>query len=367
MKERMRLTWNVGSSSLKAALLRGDRVVQRWQADLHTKTLTSSSTKGHADIASHEEAVQIIFCQIASTHIDQHLHRIVYGGPSLWKPAKISTSLLHTLPRFVNRDPLHLPHALRVLHLVERLWPKTDGYCVFDSGIYEHLPLVAREYALPRWVVEKYHIRRYGFHGISHWWAAQRIARQQKKKLSAWSGITVHLGSGSSITVWKHGRPIDTSMGFSPLGGPMMATRSGDLDPLLPLFFVRQAGMTPARVEQMLQTQSGIFAMTGSPDLRDALSALGHHQPEWPPAQRLKKDKARLGLDMLTYEVARYIGSYVALLERCDGIVFTGAIGKNPYVRKQIMKWLHHRAAWKQYVVPADEERAMVSLLESVV
>jgi acetate kinase len=156
-------------------------------------------------------------------------------------------------------------------------------------------------------------------------------------------------------------------MGFSPLGGPMMATRSGDLDPLLPLFLIRQAGMTPRRVEQLLEQQSGLFAMSGSADLRDSLSALGHHQHGWPPAKRVSRKQAQLSVDMLTYEVARYIGSYVAFVPHVDSIVFTGAIGQNAQIRKNILRWLHHRETWQTHVIPADEERAMVRMVESVV
>ena len=366
--ERGTFVWNVGSSSVKGMLQVGVTVRFRWQADLQAQQLHFSDTKKIVRVGSLEQVVSAVAEHLPKdVVIGRVIHRIVYGGPTQWKPTKVNSAVLHTLRRYSDRDPLHLPAALSVYAQVHSTWPTAQNWFVFDSGIYQHIPPMVREYALPRWVVEKYHIRRLGFHGISHWWAAMSSAHSVKKSFQHWSGITVHLGSGSSVTAWKNGRPIDTSMGFSPLSVPMMATQVGDLDPLLPLFLVRQAGMTPKRVEHLLNEESGFRGMTGSPDMRDALSALGHHQVGWPKPQRVHKVDADIAMKMFTYEVAKYIGSYRSILPSGSSVIFTGAIGENRRVQRQILGWLHAEHRPDTRTVHADEERAMVAILDDVI
>lgn len=362
------LVWNVGSSTIKGVLFVGTKQIFRWHADLTQKKLFFSHTKKPISVHDVAEVIRSIQDHLpTAVTVVHHIHRIVYAGPNLWKPVRVRSSVLHTIEKYRNRDPLHLPAALEVYRLVQSIWPKTDGWFVFDSGMYHSLPPMVREYALPRWVVDRYHIQRLGFHGISHWWAASSSARRLKAHLSSWNGVTVHLGSGSSITAWRQGQTIDTSMGFSPLSGPMMATRSGDLDPFVPMFLVREAGMTPRRVEALLTNESGFRGVTGSPDIRDALSALGHHQKDWPTPNRVHRADAELAVRMFTYEVAKYIGSYLALLPAASPIVFTGAIGQNKIIQRRILRWLHQPSKRLVQTVTADEEQAMVEILGDMI
>lgn len=358
-KNGLVVTWNVGSSSIKVSAWEGERCC--WTS-LYELPPFSSKTKQKFQAAVRHAQKKI---DRLALPIEAHLHRIVFGGPRAYRPLRVSTGSLHSLQQWRDRDPLHLPAALAVIHHVKTHWPKATGWLLYDAFPYEHLPPFAREYALPRWLVEKYHIHRVGYHGLSHWSAVQQTARKQKKNVSSWSGVTVHLGSGSSITAWDHGQAIDTSMGFSPLSGPMMGTRSGDLDPLIPTFLVRHAGMTPARVEKVLTEESGLRGLTGSADVRSLLRALGHGPANWPKTTVTKK-QATVYWRMLTYEVARYIGSYAELVSNVDAIVFTGGMGVNRFVQKSILGYLRERKKWQVFSWPADEERAMVKIHQSM-
>lgn len=247
-------------------------------------------------------------------------HRVVHGGESFSGSMVITPEVIKTIKEYFDLAPLHNPPNLAGIKASMEELPKVINVGCFDTAFHQTIPEVAYLYALPFEFYKKYRIRRYGFHGISHRYVARRFAQLIKRHKYKVNCITIHLGNGCSITAVKDGRSVDTSMGLTPLEGLVMGTRCGDIDPAI-IFYLADKKMTFDEINQLLNKKSGLLGLSGiSNDVRDLIK------------RKEKGNKmAKLALNIFAYRVKKYIGSYLAVLGKCDAIIFTGGIGENAH------------------------------------
>lgn len=253
-------------------------------------------------------------------------HRVVHGGEEFTGSVIVDDKVIASIEKFAELAPLHNPPNLAGIRAVQRKVPDVPQVACFDTAFHATIPKVAYMYALPYDLYEKYHIRRYGFHGVSHRYVARRAADIMGRHKYDINVITCHLGNGCSVTAVKKGRSVDTSMGFTPLEGVPMGTRSGDLDPAI-LFYLADKGYSADKLKTLCNKQSGLYGISGaSNDVRDLveLAKEGH-------------ERAQLAIDVFCYRIKKYIGAYAAVLGVVDAAVFTGGIGENSaYLRSKI-------------------------------
>ena len=272
-------------------------------------------------------------------------HRVVHGGEEFTKSVIIEEHTIETIRELIPLAPLHNGANLQGILEVQRVAPKAKQVVVFDTAFHQTMPQEAFMYALPYEFYEKHRIRRYGFHGTSHFYVAKEAAKLLGKKLEECNLITIHLGNGDSICAINNGKSIDTSMGFTPLEGLMMGTRCGDLDPAIVLYLERLNHYSTDELDRILNKKSGLLGICGQSDMRtiDQMAKDGD-------------EKAQLAHKMFAYHIKKYIGSYSAILGKVDAIVFTGGIGENDEaMRNLILKDLHFEA--KVLVIKIDEEK----------
>jgi acetate kinase len=246
-------------------------------------------------------------------------HRVVHGGEKFTDSALITPEVLKGVEDCIEMAPLHNPPNLLGIGACEELMPGTPQVAVFDTAFHQTMPKHAFLYGLPYEAYEKYGLRRYGFHGTSHKYVSQRAAEMVGGHMTNLRIITCHLGNGASIAAVKHGKSVDTSMGFTPLEGLVMGTRSGEIDPAIIPFLMKKEGMTPDQIDSYLNKKSGVLGVSGvSSDFRDIEDAA-----------KDGNERAALALDLFTYKVRKYIGSYVAAMGGVDAIVFTAGLGEN--------------------------------------
>ncbi|MFN7650698.1 MAG: acetate/propionate family kinase [Acidobacteriota bacterium] len=245
-------------------------------------------------------------------------HRIVHGGERFTEAALLTPEVVHAIEDLITLAPLHNPHNLRGYYAARRVLPQARHVAVFDTAFHHTLPPKAFLYGLPYAYYTRDKIRRYGFHGISHRYVSQRCGAPKV--------ITCHLGNGASLCAVANGVSVDTSMGFTPLEGLLMGTRSGDVDPSAVLALLAQEDATPQSVENLLNRQSGLLGLSGlSPDMRMLLDARAN-----------QSGRAALAIEVFTYRIRKYIGAYWAVLNGADALVFTGGIGENsPAIRAE--------------------------------
>jgi acetate kinase len=255
-------------------------------------------------------------------------HRVVHGGEEFTGSVVITEQVIASIVKYADLAPLHNPPNLAGIRAAGRRLPNVPQIACFDTAFHMTIPRVAYMYGLPYDLYERYHIRRYGFHGISHRYVARRAAAMMGRGKYELNAITCHLGNGCSITAVKNGRSVDTSMGFTPLEGVPMGTRSGDLDPAI-LFYLADKGYTAQSLKTLCNRKSGLLGLSGlSNDIRNLLEL----------TQR-GNERAGLAIDVFCYRIRKYIGSYAAVLEPLDAIVFTGGIGENATsLREQICR-----------------------------
>ncbi|MEO6324076.1 MAG: acetate/propionate family kinase [Thermoanaerobaculia bacterium] len=316
------LVFNAGSSSLKYGLFDGSGAL-----------LTEGNVKriGSAECVDHGAAVERVLRDLQArpdgvSAVRAAGHRVVHGGPELWQPTLVDEAVLATLARHAELAPLHNGPSLTVMRAARSLLADVPHVAVFDTGFHHELPAVAQAYALPRELTERFAIRRYGFHGISCAYLMRRIGELGIAPSSR--TLLCHLGSGASVTAVLEGRSVDTSMGFTPLEGLMMGTRSGDLDAGLVLFLQRHAGLDPDGLEQVLEKESGLRGVSGTTgDLAELerLAATGDA-------------RAAAAIELFCYRVRKYLGAFWAVLGGVDLIVFSGGIGENSaFARERIL------------------------------
>jgi len=314
------LTVNTGSSSVRLAAFAR-----------HEEKLTELASVREDSGGEPEDTLQ----EFVQTHklakMNIVVHRVVHGGMRLTSPCLIDRDVEREIERLAPLAPLHNPVALKWIRGASGVFgAHTPQVAVFDTAFFTHLPTVAQTYAIPHELTEKYRLRRYGFHGLAHQAMWQAWRDQHPDFLQNGKIISMQLGAGCSITATDKGLPRDTSMGFSPLEGLMMATRSGDLDPGLMTFLQRQESLTPEEMDRLLNEQSGLSGVSGiSADIRKLLKS--------------EDERERLAIDLYCYRARKYLGAYLAVLGGTNAVVFGGGVGENvPVVREKIlagMEW----------------------------
>ena len=333
------LVLNCGSSSVKfkifkfpeeKVLLKG--IVERIGAT--DSIIRIEDEKRVTNIPDHHQAIFVILDKIKNLNIeiDGIGHRVVHGG-EYNKSMIINEDVKRTIKRMFEIAPLHNPYNYEGILACEKNLPGKKQVAVFDTSYFAELPDYAYLYGISYKYYKKYGIRKYGFHGTSHRYVSMEAAKILGEDFKKLKIISCHLGAGSSITATKQGRAIETSMGFTPLEGLIMATRCGDIDPAVPLFIMTKEELNPSRLNVILNKQSGIYGISGiSGDFRDILKEMkeGNY-------------RAKLAFKMFCYRVKKYIGSYHAILGGVDVLIFTAGIGENvPLVREEITRNLEH-------------------------
>ncbi len=245
-------------------------------------------------------------------------HRVVHGGERFHAPVRIDTRVREAIRELSVLAPLHNPANLIGIEVCGEAFPGVPQVAVFDTAFHQTLPPHAFRYAVPEAWYRRFGVRRYGFHGTSHRYVAERAAETLGRPLTALNLITLHLGNGASAAAIREGRCVDTSMGLTPLEGLVMGTRSGDLDPAVPLFVQREAGLSAEAVDAALNEDSGLQGLAGTSDMRELLAR-----------EQAGDERARLALELYGYRIRKYVGAYCAVLGRVDAIVFTGGVGEN--------------------------------------
>jgi acetate kinase len=309
-------------------------------------------------IRNHRQAIALIIAGLKDTNsgvikdisdISGIGHRVVHGGEEFRKPCLINNQILNRLSRYNELAPLHNPPNITGIRICRELFPSIAQVAIFDTAFYHTIPPYAYMYALPYKFYKKYRIRRYGFHGSSHNFVIREAAKILNKPLNRLRLISCHLGNGCSITAVKFGKAIDTSMGFTPLEGLIMGTRSGDIDPAIIFYISKKLGYSNRLISRILNRESGLLGVSGiSNDMRDLIA-------------RYKTDRrSKLAIEMFVYRIRKFIGAYALSLGKVDAIIFTAGLGENqPLIRKKICKGLSHilnNKNIKFLVIPTNEE-----------
>ncbi|MGL5830719.1 MAG: acetate/propionate family kinase, partial [Candidatus Altimarinota bacterium] len=300
------------------------------------KNQTSSNK---TPLKNHQQALQKIFQYLKKQKIIVNLqeiqlvgHRFVHGGEKYYKPVHLTAKIIKDLQKLSDLAPLHNPANLSGIKGSIKLLPKAFQVAVFDTGFHHTLSPVNYLYALPKYLYKKFCIRRYGFHGINHQSVSEQAIKILKKaRKKSTNLITCHLGNGVSLAAIKNGKSVDTTMGFTPLEGIIMGTRSGSIDPSIPLELCQRLNKTPQQILNLLNKESGLLAISGkSSDMR--LIYAGY----------LKKDPACiLAMEMYCHSIAKHLASLVTNLGSLDAIIFTAGIGENAdYVRQKVCQQL---------------------------
>jgi len=311
------LVINSGSSSLKYAVVEPD------SGNLVADGIIERI--GDGPVADHGAALQEAFNQLAESGRPLETlglvavgHRVVHGGPDLYRPTLIDDALTSELEELAPMAPLHNPPAALGIRVALEALPELPHIAVFDTAFFHDLPPAAATYAIDRDIAAQWHIRRYGFHGTSHQYVSEQAAAYLDRPLESLNQIVLHLGNGASASAIARGKPVDTSMGLTPLEGLVMGTRSGDIDPGIVSYLSRTAGMSVEDIETMLNKRSGMLGLGGEIDFR-----VIHQRIESGDAA------ARLAYDVYIHRLRRYVGGYMALLGRTDVITFTAGVGEN--------------------------------------
>ncbi|MER2089894.1 MAG: acetate kinase [Sporosarcina sp.] len=341
------LAINAGSSSLKFQLLQmpEEQVTAKGQIErigLSDSVFTMKSEQGRIkkgrDIGSHTEAVSMILEMLISEgivgsfdQIDGIGHRVVHGGEIFSDSVLITEDVVATLWELSNLAPLHNPANIIGIQEFSKALPDVPSVAVFDTAFHQTMPESSFLYPLPYEYYEKYGVRKYGFHGTSHKYVAERAAVLLNRPLEDTRLISCHLGNGASIAAIEGGKSLDTSMGFTPLAGVTMGTRSGNIDPALIPYIMEQTGKNAEEVLDVLNKQSGMLAISGfSSDLRDIEIEASKGNT-----------RAQLALEVFADRIHKYIGSYAARMGGVDAIIFTAGIGENSdVIREKVLNGL---------------------------
>ena len=294
------LVVNCGSSSLKYQVRELDAGDDGWTV------LASGLIEniGSSRIADHTQALQLLAerleDELGGRTVDAAGHRVVHGGERFSAPVLATNEIIREIERLVPLAPLHNPAAVQGLRAVQRTWPHLPQVCVFDTAFHGTMPEHVWRYAVPEEFYERWGIRRYGFHGTSYDWVTGQAAQFLGIEREQFSCVVAHLGNGASVTAVRDGRSYDTSMGYTPLAGLVMGTRTGDLDPsVVTAVLRRDEGMTPERLDAVLNKESGLRAVAGDHDMRAVQEAADRGDA-----------RAELALEMAAYRLAKYVGGY---------------------------------------------------------
>jgi acetate kinase len=316
-----RIEWNGNSATITARNWKGiarkeqrNNLSPEWVLKDLLATLWNGETRSIASAAD----------------IDVVGHRVVHGGPHFQDPIRISDDVYAAIGRLSHFAPLHIQFELEGMRIVQDLLGDVPQFAVFDTGFHRHMPSVAQTYPGPyEWFESG--IRRYGFHGINHQYCANRAAQLIRKQVESLKIVSCHLGNGCSVTGIREGRSVDTTMGFTPLDGLMMGTRSGSVDPGILIFLMRQYGLNADQIDDMLNKKSGLLGISGlSGDMRNILA--GMHRGN---------ERAKLAFDLYVHRLRTAIGGMAAVLGGLNVLLFTAGVGENsPEVRAEVCKGL---------------------------
>jgi acetate kinase len=374
------LTVNSGSSSIKYSLFK----VQRKKLKLTSKGIIErigeeksffrifNSGVQKVIAKNHKQAIRILLEFLLESKdrlIEEKSlllgigHRVVHGGNEFRAPVLIDKKVINCIKKYSDLAPLHNPPELLGIKACLELLPKIPQIAVFDTAFHQTIPKYAYIYAIPYKFYKNYGIRRYGFHGISHEYVAEEASHILKKPLSKLKLITCHLGNGCSITCVKKSKVIDTSMGFTPLEGLVMGTRSGDIDPAI-IFYLIEKGFSPKKVEEILNKKSGLLGLSGiSNDMRTIEEKI-----------KKKNPRAKLTYQVFLYRLLKYISSYIGVLGGCNAVILTAGIGENEKrIKEDIEKNLKpilSKFRTKVLIIPTNEElmiaRQVLKLLKTI-
>ncbi len=332
------LVLNCGSSSIKYKLydMTDERVLAQGgverigldEAFIVVKLSNGEKTKIMRDLPTHKEGVALVFEELLDPkigairsldEIDAVGHRVVQGGDLYEKSCIITKEVEDGIDGLCDLAPVHNAGHLKGIRAVNELMPTTPQVAVFDNAFHSTMPEHAYLYAIPYELYEKFHVRRYGFHGTSHRYVSHRVAELEGKDFKDMKIITCHIGNGASVAAIKNGKVIDTSMGLTPLAGLMMGSRCGDIDASAVTYLMEKLDMKPQEMADYLNKKSGVLGISGiSSDMRDVESAAAAGDK-----------RAKLALTMYDYRIKKYIGAYAAALGGVDAIVFTAGVGEN--------------------------------------
>lgn len=342
------LVLNCGSSSVKyqffdldknLALCKGlvDRIGMAGAVLSHSR-YDGEKINLVAEILDHTMAIEYVVAILMSKNhgvietqkdIDAVGHRVVHGGETFSGSIKITDEVVRVLHENIGLAPLHNPPNIKGIQAVTRLLPDTPQVGVFDTAFHSNMPHKAFLYGIPYELYKKHKIRRYGFHGTSHRFVSATAASMMNKDVSELKIVTAHLGNGCSMAAVDRGKSIDTTMGFTPLEGLLMGTRSGDMDPSVILYIMGKEELTSSEANTLLNKHSGLTGISGeSSDMRDIITSMkeGHK-------------RSRYAFEVFCYRIKKYIGAYAAAMGGLDAVVFTGGIGENSAdVRAEVCK-----------------------------
>jgi len=325
------LVLNCGSSSIKFKLF--TQTCEVLHSGLIERIFEKELGRGVIDgvcffegeIANHHVGMEKLFeqlrrCGAITSYDDITLvaHRVVHGGERFTAPILINETVIEAIERLVPLAPLHNPANLEGIKVAQAVVPNASHIAIFDTAFHQTMPKHAYRYAIPKEFYTNNAIRRYGFHGTSHRYIAEKTADYLNRPLETLNFITLHLGNGDSICAIRNGKSIDTSMGFTPLEGLMMGTRSGDIDPAIVFYMEHICGMDIKSIDHTLNHKSGLKGVCGDNDMRRILERAEDGD-----------DDAILAVEMFVYRIRKYIGAYAVSLGSVDAIVFTGGIGEH--------------------------------------
>ncbi len=346
------LVLNCGSSSVKYQVfdMKDERVLAKGLAErigLDNSRIvyqkgSESKKVFEVSLPTHRKAIEEIFKLLVDKNegvleslneIEAVGHRVVHGGETFFEATLVTQETYSKLKECENLAPLHNPYNIQGIDACLSLIPNAPQVMVFDTSFHQTMPKEAYIYALPYEWYEKYKIRKYGFHGTSHFYVSRRVAELVGRPVEELKIISCHLGNGASITAIKNGKSIDTSMGYTPLEGLVMGTRCGDIDPAIPILMMEKEKLSPQEMDDILNKKSGVLGISGiSSDFRDVEEA----------AEK-GNERALLALKVFAYRVKKYIGAYYAILGGLDVLVFTAGVGeRGPIQRRMICEGLEH-------------------------
>lgn len=308
-------------------------------------------SKSTRTIANHSEALQEIMSYLLDTNnqiiespsdIKAVGHRVVHGGEMFKDSVLIDDDVTAAIEQAFDLAPLHNPPNLRGIQAAQKNLPDIPHVAVFDTAFHHSLPNKAFLYGIPNRLYRRYKIRKYGFHGTSHYFVSRQYYKETNKKAQDTKVITCHLGNGASVTAVDGGKSVDTSMGFTPLSGLVMGTRSGDIDPSILFYLIEKEELTLANVHALLNRHSGLLGVSGyASDMRDLIEEADNGDR-----------RCQQAIDLFCYKIKQYIGSYIATMNGCDAIIFTAGIGENaPLIRQESLAGMDYLG------IEVDEEK----------
>ncbi len=353
------LVINSGSSSIKAALFQNGKALQKHVVE---------------EVKNHDEALVEVLARLGGEDVDFVAHRVVHGGTLFTTPTRITQENLDRLKSLSFLAPLHNPHNVAAIEYFLHNHPAIPQIAVFDTAFFATLPKEAYRYAIEERFETKHHIRRFGFHGSSHAYLLKAASKLLGKNLHKTSLVTLHLGNGASACAIENGRSVDTSMGMTPLEGLVMGSRCGDIDAGAVVYMIKELGMGVDEVDETLNRHSGLKGLCGTNDMRQIVAR--------------KDAQAKEAFAIYTRRIKKYIGAYMALIDRVDAIVFSGGVGeKSAKVREAVLRGLEKfgiltdfeanrkndaiistkESFVKVFVIPTDEEMEIYQNAKEVV